>query len=45
MFEAGGVKNITTWDSPVYAIGQGVHEMGTARAASFAVEELKKRNI
>jgi choline dehydrogenase-like flavoprotein len=93
MFEAGGVKNIYTWDSPVYAIGQGVHEMGTARmgrdpktsvlngnnqvwdaqnvfvtdgacmtssacqnpsltymamtarAASFAVEELKKRNI
>src|SRR5688500_14524920 len=31
MFEAGGVKNIYTWDSPVYAIGQGVHEMGTAR--------------
>ena len=31
MFEAGGVKNITTWDSPVYAIGQGIHEMGTAR--------------
>lgn len=31
MFEAGGVKNIYTWDSPVYAIGQGIHEMGTAR--------------
>jgi choline dehydrogenase-like flavoprotein len=31
MFEAGGVKNIYTWDSPVYALGQGVHEMGTAR--------------
>ena len=32
MFEAGGVKNITTWDdSDKYAIGQGIHEMGTAR--------------
>jgi len=31
MFEAAGVKNITTWDSKVYAIGQGIHEMGTAR--------------
>src|SRR5688500_18031971 len=31
MFEAGGVKNIYTWDSPVYSMGQGVHEMGTAR--------------
>src|SRR5258708_18147884 len=31
MFEAAGVKNITTWDSKEYAIGQGIHEMGTAR--------------
>jgi choline dehydrogenase-like flavoprotein len=31
MFEVAGVKNITTWDSKVYAIGQGIHEMGTAR--------------
>jgi choline dehydrogenase-like flavoprotein len=31
MFEASGVKNITTWDSKEYAIGQGIHEMGTAR--------------
>ncbi|MGC4035269.1 MAG: GMC family oxidoreductase [Chitinophagaceae bacterium] len=31
MFEAAGVKNIRTWDSKVYAIGQGIHEMGTAR--------------
>jgi choline dehydrogenase-like flavoprotein len=32
MFEASGVKNITTWDdSDRYAIGQGIHEMGTAR--------------
>jgi len=31
MFEAAGVKNINTWDSKVYAIGQGIHEMGTAR--------------
>ncbi len=31
MFEAVGVKNITTWDSDKYAIGQGIHEMGTAR--------------
>ncbi|MEP6950003.1 MAG: GMC family oxidoreductase [Ginsengibacter sp.] len=30
MFEVAGVKNITTWDSN-YAIGQGIHEMGTAR--------------
>ena len=30
MFEAAGVKNITTWDKD-YAIGQGIHEMGTAR--------------
>ncbi len=92
MFEAAGIKNITTWDNN-YAIGQGIHEMGsarmgndsktsvlnahnqvwdaknvfvtdgacmsssacqnpsltymalTARAASFAVEELKKGNL
>jgi choline dehydrogenase-like flavoprotein len=31
MFEAAGIKNIKTWDSKVYAIGQGIHEMGTAR--------------
>jgi choline dehydrogenase-like flavoprotein len=31
MFEAAGVKKITTYDSKVYAIGQGIHEMGTAR--------------
>jgi choline dehydrogenase-like flavoprotein len=31
MFEAAGIKNINTWDSKVYAIGQGIHEMGTAR--------------
>jgi len=30
MLEAGGVKNITSWDKD-YAIGQGIHEMGTAR--------------
>lgn len=30
MFEMAGVKQITTWDSN-YAIGQGIHEMGTAR--------------
>ncbi len=30
MFETAGVKNITTWDKD-YAIGQGIHEMGTAR--------------
>ena len=30
MFDASGVKNITTWDSAYY-IGQGIHEMGTAR--------------
>jgi choline dehydrogenase-like flavoprotein len=30
MFEAGGVKNISTFDKP-YTIGQGIHEMGSAR--------------
>jgi len=30
MFEMSGVKNITTWDKD-YNIGQGIHEMGTAR--------------
>ena len=30
MFELAGVKNITTWDKD-YNIGQGIHEMGTAR--------------
>ena len=30
MLEAGGVKNITTYDSG-HAIGHGIHEMGTAR--------------
>lgn len=30
MFEAAGVKNIQTFDMK-YAIGQGIHEMGTAR--------------
>ncbi|HEX6427484.1 MAG TPA: GMC family oxidoreductase [Niastella sp.] len=31
MFEAAGVKEVKTYDSKVYAIGQGIHEMGTAR--------------
>lgn len=31
MFEVAGVKNISSWDSKEYAIGQGIHEMGTAR--------------
>jgi len=31
MFEVAGVKNISSWDSEEYAIGQGIHEMGTAR--------------
>jgi choline dehydrogenase-like flavoprotein len=30
MLEAGGVKNITTYDSG-HAMGHGIHEMGTAR--------------
>lgn len=30
MFEAAGVKNITTWDSG-HSMGHGIHEMGTAR--------------
>jgi choline dehydrogenase-like flavoprotein len=31
MFENAGIKNITTWDDMRYAIGQGIHEMGSAR--------------
>jgi choline dehydrogenase-like flavoprotein len=31
MFEVAGIKDINTWDSKEYAIGQGIHEMGTAR--------------
>ncbi|WP_205513184.1 GMC oxidoreductase [Longitalea arenae] len=31
MFEAAGVKDISTWNADNYAIGQGIHEMGTAR--------------
>jgi choline dehydrogenase-like flavoprotein len=31
MFEAAGVKEISTWNADNYAIGQGIHEMGTAR--------------
>jgi choline dehydrogenase-like flavoprotein len=30
MLEAGGVKNIRTWDSG-HHVGDGIHEMGTAR--------------
>ena len=30
MLDVAGVKNITSWDKD-YAIGQGIHEMGTAR--------------
>jgi choline dehydrogenase-like flavoprotein len=30
MFENAGIKNISTWDKD-YAIGQGIHEMGSAR--------------
>ena len=30
MFEAAGVKNITTWDNG-HEFGDGIHEMGTAR--------------
>ena len=30
MFEASGVKNVTTWDNG-HALGHGIHEMGTAR--------------
>src|SRR5687768_4068437 len=31
MYEVAGVKDITTCDSKEYALGQGIHEMGTAR--------------
>jgi choline dehydrogenase-like flavoprotein len=30
MFEAAGIKNISTWDAG-HAMGHGIHEMGTAR--------------
>jgi choline dehydrogenase-like flavoprotein len=30
MLEAAGVKNVTPYDSG-YVLGQGIHEMGTAR--------------
>lgn len=30
MLEAGGAKNVKPWET-YYAIGQGIHEMGTAR--------------
>jgi choline dehydrogenase-like flavoprotein len=30
MFEAAGVKNVNGWDND-YALGMGIHEMGTAR--------------
>jgi choline dehydrogenase-like flavoprotein len=30
MLEAGGVKNVKTYDNP-YSMGQGIHEMGSAR--------------
>ena len=30
MLEAAGVKNVKTYDNS-YALGQGIHEMGTAR--------------
>jgi choline dehydrogenase-like flavoprotein len=35
MLEAGGAKNITTYDSG-HAMGHGIHEMGTARMGSDA---------
>lgn len=35
MFEAAGVKDISTWDSG-HAIGHGIHEMGTARMGKDA---------
>jgi choline dehydrogenase-like flavoprotein len=45
MFDAAGVKDITTWDSEGYAIGQGIHEMGTARMGRDAKSSvLNKHN-
>jgi len=35
MFEASGVKNVTTYDTG-HAIGHGIHEMGTARMGNEA---------
>jgi choline dehydrogenase-like flavoprotein len=44
MFEAAGIKNINTWDSKVYAIGQGIHEMGTARMGHDAKSSVLNGN-
>jgi choline dehydrogenase-like flavoprotein len=44
MFEAAGVKNISTWDSKEYAIGQGIHEMGSARMGHDPKTSVLNRN-
>ncbi len=43
MYEAAGVKNITTWDKDYY-IGQGIHEMGTARMGREAKTSVLNAN-
>lgn len=45
MFEVAGVKEINSWDSKEYAIGQGIHEMGTARMGkNFRTSVLNQHN-
>jgi len=44
MFEAAGIKEISTWDSKMYAVGQGIHEMGTARMGHEAKNSVLNAN-
>ena len=43
MLEAGGAKNINTYDSG-HAMGHGIHEMGTARMGSDAKTSVLNKN-
>lgn len=43
MFEASGVKNVTTYDQG-HAIGHGIHEMGTARMGNDAKTSVLNAN-
>ncbi len=43
MLEASGLKNITTFDSG-YTIGQGIHEMGTARMGTDPKNSVLNKN-
>ena len=43
MFEAVGVKNVRPWET-YYSIGQGIHEMGTARMGKDAKTSVLNKN-